>query len=197
MVKNCLKVSNYKYQLTRRISSQFNHLVIKPLTEPNISKFALSLSFFRESFQTGKMNSTWLFNKIVAQNAVTSPVNNLSVFSSGQKKRRPASRGSQPFSTISLLHNHFSIFQSILFYFTLKVKMLLFWIKVREAAKRVLFLVARPLLEGKGGGVRAWPLREKDFFEALNKSQKVENGWLPRVIVRLSFSILKNNGINY
>ena len=39
---------------------------------------------------------------------------------------------------------------------------------LREAAKKLFFLVARPLREG-GGLVRAYPKRKKNFFVALKK----------------------------
>ena len=38
-----------------------------------------------------------------------------------------------------------------------------YWKRLREAAKKVLFLVARPL-RGWGGRVNAGPLRKKNFF---------------------------------
>ena len=50
---------------------------------------------------------------------------------------------------------------------------------LREAAKKVPFLVARPL---RGGGGRSWPLRKKNFFwssgnmSSKNVATKLEGG---------------------
>ena len=42
----------------------------------------------------------------------------------------------------------------------------------KESRKKSYFLVARPL---RGGGVRAWPLRKKIFFEAREKKNVATN----------------------